>query len=89
MPYIIIKNPINAILSASLETWLSIVYMAVFASFLAQLLQQISLKSYGASKTMLFYQFVPIIVISLSAIFLKEPFTKITAISTLFSYNFV
>ena len=84
LPYIIIKNPVNAILNASLETWLSIVYMAVFASFLAQLLQQISLKSYGASKTMLFYQFVPIIVIALSAIFLKEPFTKITAISTLF-----
>ncbi|MBB6068150.1 DMT family transporter [Methanococcus maripaludis] len=84
VPYMILKNPINAILNASLETWLSIIYMAVFASVLTQLLQQISLKYHGASKTMLFYQFVPIIVIGLSAIFLKEPFTKITAISTLF-----
>ncbi|MBA2864684.1 DMT family transporter [Methanococcus maripaludis] len=84
IPYMILKNPINAILNASLETWLSIIYMAVFASVLAQLLQQISLKYHGASKTMLFYQFVPIIVIMLSAIFLREPFTKITAISTLF-----
>lgn len=84
VPYMILKNPINAILNASLETWLSIIYMAVFASVLAQLLQQISLKYHGASKTMLFYQFVPIIVIGLSAIFLKEPFTKITVISTLF-----
>ena len=54
------------------RAWVSIVYMAVAASCLAYFIQQVALKWYGASKTMLFYNFTPIFCIILASIFLEE-----------------
>ena len=81
IPFIIIENPLTYISSVTFKGWFSVLYMAIFASAVGYLLQQISIKSYGASKTMLFVNLVPIFSILLSAIILNEKASFINLIS--------
>ncbi len=43
----------------SKTTWIAIVYMGIFPTFIGYLIQQIAIKELGVSKMALFYQFSP------------------------------
>lgn len=61
--------------------WASLVYLAVLASCVAYLLQQISVKKIGANRTAAFINLSPAMTIALAAIFLGESISLIQAAS--------
>lgn len=72
IPFVIMEKPAVYLPKVSWESWLAVTYMAVFASGAGYLLQQIAIKSIGASKTTAFENIVPIFVIVLSTMILHE-----------------
>ncbi|WP_432666038.1 DMT family transporter [Wukongibacter baidiensis] len=83
IPFVITDNPVTYITNVTWKGWLSVTYMAVFASAIAFLFQQTAIKNIGASKTMSFINLVPVFSIILSAIILKEKITMIKFFSAL------
>ncbi len=83
IPFAISENLFELLPRLSWRAWVSIVYMAVAASCLAYFIQQVALKWYGASKTMLFYNFTPIFCIILASIFLDEQVKILHGLSAL------
>ena len=61
--------------------WASLVYLAVLASCVAYLLQQVSVKKIGANRTAAFINLSPAMTIALAALFLGERISMIQAIS--------
>lgn len=61
--------------------WASLVYLAVLASCVAYLLQQVSVKRIGANRTAAFINLSPAMTIALAALFLGERISPIQAIS--------
>ena len=72
--------------------WISVLYMAIFATVIGYLIQQISIKKIGASSTSIFINLVPIFSIILAFFILKENVTIYKLVSgsiIIFSvYNF-
>lgn len=72
--------------------WLSILYMAIFATVIGYLIQQVSIKKIGASSTSIFINLVPIFSIILAFVILGEELSATKLLSgfiIIFSvYNF-
>ncbi len=81
IPFVIIEKPMDYIWGISLKAWMAVFYMGIFASAIGYLLQQFSIKAYGASKTMLFVNLVPVFSIIISVIVLGETVNFITLLS--------
>ncbi|WP_171903807.1 DMT family transporter [Cellulosilyticum sp. I15G10I2] len=81
IPFVIMERPISYLHGISIKAWGSVFYMGIFASAIGYLLQQYAIKAYGASKTMLFVNLVPVFSIIISVIILKETVNLITLIS--------
>lgn len=80
------------IADVSREGWLAVLYMAVFATVIGYLIQQISIKKIGASATSIFINLVPIFSIILAFVILGENLSVTKLVSgfiIIFSvYNF-
>ncbi|HPR97448.1 MAG TPA: DMT family transporter [Thermotogota bacterium] len=72
IPIVWNEKPFELWMNASLNGKLSVIYLGAFASAIAYLLHQISIKHLGASKSMSFYSLVPIFTAIFSIIFLNE-----------------
>ncbi len=81
VPFVLYEKPMTYLPDVTWKGWVSVLYMAVFASVIGYLVQQISIKAIGPSKTMSFINLVPVFSIILSSIILKEDVTLIKVIS--------
>ena len=77
----ILEHPAGILPHVSWSGWMSVLYMAVFPSCFSYFIQQISIKSVGASKTTIFENLTPVFTIILSAVILSEAITLIKLIS--------
>lgn len=82
IPFVIYEKPLSLINKVPYYSYISILYMSIFASVIGYLVQQISIKQIGPSKTSIFVNLVPIFSIILSSIILGEKITIITLLST-------
>ncbi|WP_243444960.1 DMT family transporter [Romboutsia maritimum] len=80
-PFIFIENPTEYLGNISVNGWLSVLYMSIFASVCGYLIQQISIKNIGPSKTNMYINLVPVFSMILATIILGESvnFIKILA----------
>lgn len=75
IPFVILENPMGYLPNVTWKGWTSVLYMAIFPSVIGYLVQQMSIKEIGASKTAAFINLVPIFSIILSALILHEGVT--------------
>lgn len=81
VPFTLMERPMTYLPYVTWKGWISVVYMAIFASVIGYLVQQISNKAIGPSRTMAFINLVPVFSIILSALILKEEVTLIKILS--------
>ena len=72
IPFVIYDNPIGLIGHIPYYSYISVLYMAVFPSVIGYLVQQMSIKQIGPSRTSIFINLVPVFSIILSVIILRE-----------------
>lgn len=72
IPFVIWERPLTYLPFTSLGGWLSILYMAVFASVLGYLFQLIAIQRIGAPKAAIFINLVPVFTIIQSQLILGE-----------------
>lgn len=83
IPFVIYENPFTYIRDVTWKGWTSVIYMAIFPSVIGYLVQQVSIKEIGPSKTMAFINLVPVFSIILSVLILNESLSSIKIISAL------
>ncbi len=81
IPFTLLERPMDYLPNVTWKGWASVLYMSIFASVIGYLVQQISIKAIGPSKTMSFINLVPLFSIILSSLILKETVTSIKIIS--------
>lgn len=81
IPFVIWEQPMTYLPYATVGGWLSILYMAIFASVLGYLIHMIAVQRIGASKASIFINLVPVFTIIQSVLFLGETFTLFKCIS--------
>ncbi|MBB6217728.1 drug/metabolite transporter (DMT)-like permease [Anaerosolibacter carboniphilus] len=81
IPFVLWEKPLEYLPKVTWMGWTSVLYMAIFASVIGYLVQQISIKTIGASKTAAFINLVPVFSIILSALILHEEITSIKLLS--------
>lgn len=81
LPFALLEKPLEYLPNTSLLGWGGVFYMAIFPSTIGYLIQQISIKELGASKTAIFINLVPVFSMLLSVIILKERVTLLTLLS--------
>lgn len=72
IPFTLMEKPWLFLGKTSMEAWISILYMAVFASCLGYLIQQIAIRRIGPSKTNIFINLVPVFSMLLAWLILGE-----------------
>ena len=75
IPFVLWENPASYLARTSVNGWLSILYMSIFASVLGYLSQMFAIERIGASRTAVFVNLVPIFTIIQSVLILGESFT--------------
>lgn len=83
IPFALIEKPMTYLPNITWKGWVSVLYMSVFASVVGYLVQQISIKAIGPSKTNVFINLVPVFSILLSSAILKEEVTLIKLTSAI------
>jgi len=83
IPFVIYERPWTFINQVPYYSFLAVVYMSIFASVIGYLVQQISIKQIGPSKTSIFINLVPIFSIILSVTILKESISVVKIFTTL------
>lgn len=82
IPFVIWEEITTGFLSSTTWTgWASIIYMAIFPTLIGYLIQQISFKYIGASRTNIFINLVPVFSIILATLILHEKFSGLKLIS--------
>lgn len=81
-PFFIYENPMSYILNVTFAGWSSLLYMAVFSSVFAYLMQQISVKMVGPVKTSLYTNLTPVFSTGLAWLILGETITFEKILST-------
>jgi len=72
-PFVVMGSEnLVAVKEAPLGAWLAVLYMAVFPTVVGYLIQQMSIKKVGASKTNIFINLVPVFSIVLAFVILNE-----------------
>ncbi|MCY6356225.1 DMT family transporter [Clostridium sp. ZS2-4] len=77
IPFVIYEKPITLIPSIPTYSYIAVLYMSIFASVIGYLVQQMSIKQIGPSKTSIFINLVPLFSIILSSIILHEIITVV------------
>ncbi len=77
IPMVIYEGPSSYLPSTTILGWGSLVYMSVFASVIAYLIQQISVKTIGPVKTSLYVNLVPVFSMILAFFILGETISLI------------
>ena len=75
LPCLLWENSWTALFSAGSGAWLSILYMALFASVLGYLFQLVAIQQVGAPRTNIFINLVPVFTTIQSVLLLGEQFT--------------
>jgi drug/metabolite transporter (DMT)-like permease len=83
IPFVLYERPWLFIGQVPYYSFLAVVYMSIFASVIGYLVQQMSIKQIGPSKTSVFINLVPIFSILLSVTILKESISTIKILTTL------
>jgi len=83
IPFVIYDRPWIFIGQVPYYSFLAVVYMSIFASVIGYLVQQMSIKQIGPSKTSIFINLVPIFSIILSVTILKESMSTIKLLTAL------
>lgn len=76
-PFVIYEAPWKLMSSIPHYSYLAVIYMSVFPSVIGYLVQQMSIKQIGPSKTSIFINLVPMFSIILSVLILKESLNPI------------
>jgi len=74
-PFVLLERPLVYLPEVTWKGWSAVLYMSIFASVIGYLVQQMSIKAIGASKTAAFINLVPVFSIILSALILHEKIT--------------
>lgn len=72
IPFVIYENPVSFIGKVPYYSYLAVLYMSIFPSVIGYLVQQMSIKQIGPSRTSIFINLVPIFSIILSVLLLRE-----------------
>ena len=72
VPFTIMEKPWLILGSTSAGAWISIAYMAIFASCIGYLIQQVAIRRIGPSKTNIFINLVPVFSMGLAVPILNE-----------------
>ena len=83
VPFVIYERPWVFIKQVPYYSFLAVGYMSIFASVIGYLVQQMSIKQIGPSKTSIFINLVPIFSIILSVTILKESISTIKILTTI------
>lgn len=83
IPFVIYEKPWLFIKLIPSYSFLAVMYMSIFASVIGYLVQQMSIKQIGPSKTSIFINLVPIFSIILSVTILKESISTVKILTTL------
>jgi drug/metabolite transporter (DMT)-like permease len=83
IPFVIMEKPWVYIPNTTTVGWISVIYMSVFASVGGYLIQQISIKKIGPSKTSLYINLVPVFSMILAFFILKESISSIKILAGL------
>lgn len=81
---LIFESPFAAMSSASSNAWLSVIYMAIFPSVFGYLINQLSIKRIGPSKTTIFMNLTPLVSMVLASIMLNEKITIVSLLAAAF-----
>ncbi len=81
LPLVIMEKPWVYLPNTSINGWIAVIYMAIFPSVCGYLIQQISIKKIGPTKTSLYINLVPVFSMILAFFILDESisFIKILA----------
>lgn len=74
-PFVLWENPMIWLPYTTMGGWLSVLYMAVFASVLGYLIHFIAIEKIGATKAAIFINLVPVFTIVQAVFLLGEPFS--------------
>lgn len=74
IPFVISERPYSYLGRITAGGWLSVIYMAVFASVLGYLFQLVAIERIGAPKAAIFFNLVPVFTIFQSVFILGESF---------------
>ncbi|MFL0269447.1 DMT family transporter [Candidatus Clostridium radicumherbarum] len=77
IPFVIYEMPWKLISTIPYYSYISVIYMSIFPSVIGYLVQQMSIKQIGPSKTSIFINLVPMFSIILSVLILKEALNPI------------
>ena len=77
IPFVIYEAPWKLVKFIPYYSYTSVIYMSIFPSVIGYLVQQMSIKQIGPSKTSIFINLVPIFSIILSVLILKEALNPI------------
>ncbi len=75
VPMVIYENPVEYLPRTTSKGWGSLIYMSIFASVVAYLIQQISVKRIGPAKTSLYVNLVPLFSMVMAYFILGEVIT--------------
>ncbi|MBN2336755.1 DMT family transporter [Candidatus Bathyarchaeota archaeon] len=80
-PLTLMENALGEVFTYSMESWASILYMAVFSSVLGYIFQQNAIKTLGVNKSALFFNLVPLFAILFAYLVLGDPVTYVNLAS--------
>lgn len=83
IPFVIYDRPWMFIKQVPYYSFMAVVYMSIFASVIGYLVQQMSIKQIGPSKTSIFINLVPVFSIILSVTILSESMSIVKVFTTL------
>lgn len=80
-PFVLVERPLSSWAEISWQGWAAVVYMSIFPTVIGYLIQQISIKAIGASRTNIFINLVPVFSIILAVLILKEELIPLKLVS--------
>ncbi|MEG0308771.1 MAG: DMT family transporter [Clostridium sp.] len=83
LPLMIMEKPWVYIPKVSINGWMSVIYMAIFPSIFGYLIQQMSIKKIGPTKTSLYVNLVPVFSMTLAFLILGEAISWIKILAGL------
>ncbi len=82
-PMLLTENGLGEIFTYSTSTWGAVLFMAVFASVLGYMFQQMAIQTLGVNRTTLFFNLVPLFAILFSFLVLGNLITPVNVASAL------
>lgn len=84
IPFVIFEKPWVYLPNTTINGWISVFYMAIFPSVFGYLIQQMSIKKIGPTKTSLYINLVPVFSMILAFLILGEYISFIKIVAAIF-----